>query len=130
MSKQLRSTGRPPSVNLNTLRELLTRYFDADQPSVASLASEFGLCAASVRKYLRLGLAVEELPRGKAALLPRGTENVQALVNAVDTAELLGEGRVELFRRMRDEGTGVVELAREFGISRRRAQALAAQLAD
>lgn len=123
---QLRSTGRAPSVNLNTLREMLTRYFDEDQPSVASLAEEFEVCEASVRKYLRMALG--PLPRGKAAAMPRERQNVQALVNGVSTADLLGEGRLELFRRHVERGDGVVALSQTFGISRRRAKALKASM--
>lgn len=117
---QLRSTGRTPSFNLSSLTALLNRWFDEDQPSVTQLAEEFNTCAASVRKYLRLGLNVEQLPRGRAANLPRERQNVQALVNAVDTAELLGEGRMELLRRRREDGASLVDLSHEFEISRKR----------
>lgn len=125
---QLRSTGRPPSFNLNSLRELLTRWFDEDVPSVSTLAREFDTCEASVRKYLKLGLGTESLPRGRAATLSRERQNVQALVNAVDTAELLGEGRVELLRRRREDGASIVDLAREFEVSRRRVRGLLRRL--
>jgi len=121
---QLRSTGRTPSFNLESLTALLNRWFDEDQPSVTQLAEEFETCAASVRKYLRLGLNVEQLPRGRAANLPRERQNVQALVNAVDTVELLGEGRVELLRRRREDGIGLDTLAREFEISRKRVKSV------
>ena len=117
-----------PSFNLQGLTALLNRWFDEDQPSVTDLASEFETCAASVRKFLRLGLGVEQLPRGRAANLPRERQNVQALVAAVDTAELLGEGRVELLRRRREEGTSIDDLGREFEISRKRVKAVLASL--
>lgn len=122
---RLRSTGRAPSVNLNTLREILVRYYEEDQPSVATLASEFALCEATVRKYLRL--AIGPLPRGKAALQPRGSANIQALLNGVSTVDLLGAGRIELLHRRRADGVGIVALAQEFGISRRRVKAVLAQ---
>jgi len=124
---RLRSTGRSPSVDLGTLRTLLTRYFSEDHPSVAELSSEAGLCQATCRKYLRLGLG-HSLPRGKAALLSRGEANVQALVNAVPTVDLLGSGRMELLARRRGDGAGVDALAREFGISRKRVKAVLAEL--
>ena len=121
---QLRSTGRTPSFNLLALTSLLNRWFDEDQPSVTMLASEFDTCAASIRKYLRLGLGVEQLPRGRAANLPRERQNVQALVNAIDTVELLGEGRLELLRRRREDSTSIDALGREFEISRKRVKAV------
>jgi hypothetical protein len=71
---------------------------------------------------------VDQLPRGRAANLPRERQNVQALVNAVDTAELLGEGRVELLRRRREEGVSIDDLGREFEISRKRVKSVLSAL--
>jgi len=121
-----RSTGRAPSANLETLRTLLTRWFDDDKPSVQELSSEAGMCLATTRKYLRLGLG-HPLPRGRAALLSRGEASVQKLMNAVPTEQLLGAGRMELLHRRRDAGAGLDALATEFGISRRRVRAVLAE---
>lgn len=122
----LSTTGRKPSVNLNTLRGLVGRYFDEDQPSVPALSDEFGLCHATTRKYLRLVLG--PLPRGKAALKPRvAPAGIQTLINAVPTAALLGAGRLELLARRHEDGVGVRALASEFEISRGRVKALLAE---
>ena len=122
-NSRLTTTGRKPSVNLNTLREILVRYFDEDQPSTATISKEFGLCHATTRKYLRL--AVGPLPRGKAALNPRVPRaGIQTLLNAVPTVTLLGEGRLELLARRREDGVGVLALASEFEVSRSRVKAL------
>jgi len=124
MSQNLRSTGRAPSFNLQSLTNLLNRWFDEDQPGVRELAEEFNTCTASIRKYLKLGLGVEALPRGRAANLPRERQSVQTLVASVDTIELLGEGRVELLRRFREAGVSIDDLGREFEISRKRVKAV------
>jgi len=127
MTTRLTTTGRKPSVTLNTLREILVRYFDDERPSVSDISSEFKLCHATTRKYLRLVLG--PLPRGKAALQPRTAEaGLQTLLNRVPTAELLGDGRLELLVRRRDEGLGIQALASEFEISRGRVKALLADL--
>lgn len=112
------STGRKPSVDLDTLRSMLERYQDEDQPSIEALAEEFGQCAATVRKYLKLSLG--SLPRGRAATMERAPFNVDAALNRVPTAELLGRGRCELLMRRRAEGASYQALAEEFGISRDR----------
>ena len=124
MAKRLRSTGRAPSVNLSTLRELLTRYQSEDHPSVKELSAEFELCEATCRKYLRL--AIGPLPRGKAAALPRESFSVNTVVNAIETSDLLGAGRMTLLARRHADGIGVSTLAGEFGISRRRVKAAVA----
>lgn len=123
----LTTTGRKPSVNLNTLRELLVRYFDGENTSVADISSEFGLCHATTRKYLRLVLG--PLPRGKAALKDRvQPSGITTLLNAVPTAALIGEGRLELLARRSADGVGVRALASEFEISRGRVKALLSDL--
>jgi predicted transcriptional regulator len=122
---QLRSTGRRPSVDLDALRGILGRWFDSDGPSVEAIASEKGLCAASVRKYLRLALG--SLPRGRAAVGPREARNIDTLVNGVPTDALLGEGRVELLLRKFAGGMSRTALATEFGISRDRVSKLVAE---
>jgi len=127
MSTRLTTTGRKPSVNLNTLRVLIDRYFDGENTSVADISDEFKLCHATTRKYLRLVLG--PLPRGKAALKDRvRPSGTNTLLNAVATADLLGEGRLELLARRRDEGAGVRALASEFEVSRKRIKALLADL--
>lgn len=125
---RLRSTGRAPSVDLVSMRTMLDRWFSDDHPSVADLATEMGMCQATVRSALRLALG--PLPRGKAALMDRGDANVQALVNAVPTEAVLGTGRMELLRRRREAGQGLDSLAKEFGISRRRVKAALSTLED
>lgn len=119
-----RSTGRAPSVNLASLRTILTAWFDESTPSIASISKETGTCQATVRKYLRLALG--PLPRGKAACMPRGEANIQALLNGVPTEALLGRGRVELLHRRREAGASLDALAKEFGVSRRRVSAVVA----
>lgn len=127
MTAKLTTTGRKPSVNLNTLRELTDRYFDGENTSIADISAEFKLCHATTRKYLRLVLG--PLPRGKAALKDRvRPSGTNTLLNLVPTAELLGAGRLELLARRRDEGAGVRSLASEFEVSRERIKALLADL--
>ena len=119
---KLPSTGRRPALNLDGVERLLTRYFEEDHPSIATLASEFEVTQATVRKYLKLALG--SLPRGRAATLPREPRNVQHLLNGISTEALLGKGRCELLSRRRDAGESLTALAEEFGISRRRVSAL------
>ena len=123
----LTTTGRKPSVNLNTLRKLVDRYFDGENTSVAAISDEFELCHATTRKYLRLVLG--PLPRGKAALKDRvRPSGTNTLLNAVPTSTLIGEGRLELLARRHADGVGVRALASEFEISRGRVEALLADL--
>jgi len=117
MSK-LFSTGRSPSVDLVALRGILGRWFDADVPSIEAIASEKQVCAATVRKYLKLALG--PLPRGRAATLPRPARGIEGLINGVPTEALLGAGRVELLLRKRASSASYEALAAEFGISRDR----------
>lgn len=119
---QLRSTGRRPSVNLVTLREILTLWFSPEVPSVEDIAASKGLCAASVRKYLKMALG--GLPRGRAATLPREARGIDGLINGVPTEALLGDGRVELLLRQRSAGASFDALATEFGVSRDRVSKL------
>jgi len=124
---RLRSTGRAPSVDLDTLKVLLTRYFDEDKPSVAEIAVESDICMATVRKYLRLGLG-RALPRGKASLLSRGEPQIQARLRAVPTSAILGHGRMELMARRREAGVGIDAIASEFGVSRQRVKDALAEI--
>jgi len=119
---QLRSTGRRPSVNLVTLREILTLWFSPEGPSIEGIAAEKGLCAASVRKYLKMALG--SLPRGRAAVGPREARGIDGLINGVPTEALLGDGRVELLLRQRAAGASFDALATEFGVSRDRVSKL------
>jgi len=119
---QLRSTGRRPSVNLVTLREILTLWFSPEAPSIEAIAAEKDLCAASVRKYLKMALG--SLPRGRAAVGVRPAKGIDGLINGVPTEALLGEGRVELLLRQRSAGASFDVLASEFGVSRDRVSKL------
>lgn len=119
MSKErLRSTGRKPALGVAGVQALLERYTDGSNISIVDLASEQKLTPATIRKYLKAaGLS---LPRGRAALKPRESASVRALMNRMDTAFLVGEGRAELLRRRLAEGESMTALAEEFGISRDR----------
>jgi hypothetical protein len=124
MSK-LHSTGRAPSVDLVALRGVLGRWFDADGPSIETIASEQKVCAATVRKYLKLALGA--LPRGRAAVGRREPRGIEGLINGVATEALLGRGRVELLLRKRASGASYDALASEFAISRDRVSKLVRQ---
>lgn len=119
MSKErLRSTGRKPALSVSGVQALLERYTDGSNASIEAIASEQKLTPATIRKYLKAaGLS---LPRGRAALKPRESVSVRALMNRMDTAFLVGEGRAELLRRRLAEGESMTALAEEFGISRDR----------
>lgn len=115
---RLRSTGRAPSVNLTSLRTIVEAWFHKDGPTVEQIAEQTGICAATVRKYLKMALG--GLPRGRAACGPREPQNIDACLNRVPTEALLGAGRCELLRRKRAQGESLTALATEFGISRDR----------
>lgn len=115
---RLRSTGRKPSLDVAGVQALLERYCDGSNVSIAELAEDFEITEATVRKYLKA--AGLNLPRGRAARLPREAVSVRTLMSRIDTALLIGTGRAELLRRRLANGVSVTQLAKEFGISRDR----------
>lgn len=122
MSTRLTSTGRSPSLNLQRVESLLTSYFSESAPSVADLAGQFEVTQATVRKYLKMALG--GLPRGRAANLARPAQDVQALLENIDTETLLGVGRVKLLLRRASAGASVSELAQQFELTEARVEAL------
>jgi len=122
------STGRRPALTPSTVEALLTRYFADDKPSIETLSSEFSvtnskgvvrnLSLATIRKYLKA--AGIELPRGRAAALPRPAVSVRTLMNRIPTNMLIGEGRADLLMRRVARGEPITALAKEFGVSKDR----------
>jgi hypothetical protein len=122
------STGRRPALTPSVVESLLTRYFAEDKPSIEALSAEFqvtgangttrNLSLATIRKYLKA--AGIELPRGRAAALPRPTASVRAVMNRIPTEMLIGEGRTDLLVRRVARGEPMSGLAKEFGISKDR----------
>jgi len=122
---RLRSTGRKPSLDTAGVVSLLERYLDGSNVSIADLASERKLTQATVRKYLKAAGLI--LPRGRAALKPREPGSARALVNAMPTAVLIGDGRAELLRRRLEAGESMTSLATAFNISRDRVRRFRAE---
>lgn len=122
------STGRRPALTPSTVESLLTRYFAEDKPSIEALAAEFSvtnskgesrhLSLATIRKYLKA--AGVELPRGRAAALPRPSVSIRTLMNRIPTDMLIGEGRADLLMRRVARGEPITALAKEFGVSKDR----------
>jgi hypothetical protein len=122
------STGRRPALAPSTVEALLTRYFAEDKPSIEALSAEFqvtgstgvtrNLSLATIRKYLKA--AGIELPRGRAAALPRPQVSVRTVMNRIPTEMLIGEGRTDLLVRRVARGEPMSALAKEFGISKDR----------
>lgn len=127
-TERMASTGRRPALTPSTVEALLTRYFAEDKPSIEALASEFSvtnskgesrnLSLATIRKYLKA--AGIELPRGRAAALPRPTVAIRTLMNRIPTDMLIGEGRADLLMRRVARGEPITALAKEFGVSKDR----------
>lgn len=127
-TERMPSTGRRPALSPSGVEALLTRYFSADKPSLAILATEFAvtnskgesrnLSLATIRKYLTA--AGIGLPRGRAASLPRPETSVRAMMNRIPTKMLLGDGRNDLLMRRIEAGESMTSLAKEFGVSRDR----------